>query len=198
MLIIGLTGGIGSGKSTATHHLAKKNYKIIDADKIARQITQKSEPTLDELKAAFGDEIIDKTTGELKRKMLAEMAFSDSKKEKKLNEITHKAIINRIENDIEKYKETGEAIVFLEAPLLFETGVDKYCDLVWLVVAEHEKKVERIMTREKISQEDIINRINCQMKDSEKIPLADEVIDNSSERENLLKQIDELISKYER
>ncbi len=126
------------------------------------------------------------------------MAFSDSKKEKKLNEITHKAIINRIENDIEKYKETGEAIVFLEAPLLFETGVDKYCDLVWLVVAEHEKKVERIMAREKISQEDIINRINCQMKDSEKIPLADEVIDNSSERENLLKQIDELISKYER
>ncbi len=197
MLIIGLTGGIGSGKSTATSHLEKKNYKIIDADKIARQITQKGEPTLQELKDAFGDEIIDKKTGELKRKMLAEMAFSDSKKEKLLNEITHKAIISKIEEDINRYKKSGEKIIFLEAPLLFETGVDKYCDLVWLIVAEHEKKVERILAREKISRTDVINRINCQMKDDEKLPLADEVLDNSNERESLLKQIDELIKKYE-
>lgn len=196
MLIIGLTGGIGSGKSTVSAYLKQKGYKVSDADLIAHQITKPGEKVLDELIKAFGSEIIDEQK-RLKRKYLASIVFSDEKKEKILNEITHRGIQEKLREEIRKYKEAGEAMMFLEAPLLFEAGIDSWCDYVWLVTADIKERIKRVIARDGDSEEEIKKRIACQMSDEEKIPLADDLIDNSVDEDKLTDRIEELLEKYE-
>lgn len=196
MKIIGLTGGIGSGKSTVSGYLREKGYKVSDADLIAHQITEPGTETLDELVSAFGNEILD-SNGRLRRKYLASIVFTDAVSEKTLNRITHKGIKKQLEAEIEENRKNGERLMFLEGPILFEAGVNRWCDYMWLVTADMDKRLQRVMQRDDASEEQVKQRIACQMSDEEKIRLSDEVLDNSGNREELCIKVDELLEKYE-
>lgn len=196
MKIIGLTGGIGSGKSTVSGYLREKGYKVSDADLIAHQITEPGTETLDELVSAFGNEILD-SNGRLRRKYLASIAFTDAVSEKTLNRITHKGIKKQLEAEIEENRKNGERLMFLEGPILFEAGVNRWCDYMWLVTADMDKRLKRVMQRDDTSEEQVKQRIACQMSDEEKVRLSDEVLDNSGNREELCVKVDKLLEKYE-
>ncbi len=196
MKIIGLTGGIGSGKSTVSSYLKEKNFTVSDADKIAHEILEPQKPALARLVDVFGKEILDEN-GNLKRKHLASIAFTNKENEKKLNEITHGEIKDEMIRQIKKAKDDGEKLMFLDIPLLFEQGLDKWCDVTWVVTADEEIRINRVVSRDNTTEEDVKARMACQMLDDEKIALADEVLDNSFGIEELYQKIEELLVKYE-
>lgn len=196
MVIIGLTGGIGSGKSTVSSYLKNKHFPVSDADKIARDILEPGMPALKSLVEAFGKDILDED-GNLKRKYLASIAFTNKENEMKLNEITHGAIKDMIKAEVKEFKKRGEKLVFLDIPLLFEQGLDKWCDTTWVVTADESVRINRVISRDDTTEEDVKARMSCQMSDDEKAALADEVLDNSFSKEELYNQIEELLMKYE-
>lgn len=195
MDIIGLTGGIGTGKSTVSSHLIELGYKVIDADKISHDITAKGSPVLDEIRDIFGDEVFF-ADGEMNRKAVAAKVFSDAKLKSQLENITTNRIVEIIKEEIEKCEAMGLAVTFVDVPLLFEVGFDRMVDSVWLVVADLETRIERVMKRDNCSKEDVEKRISNQMSCDEKKKLSQEIIDNSLGKEELFEQIDSLIDKY--
>lgn len=195
MKIIGLTGGIGSGKSTVSSYLAEKGYKIIDADKIAHDITSKGSPVLFELAEAFGKDILE-PDGSLNRRKLAAAAFVDNDGRKILNGITHRVIFEEIDGRIREFRNSGqEKIIFLDAPLLFESGLDSRTEENWVVYADTKTRMERVKSRDGLSESEILDRINSQMDEKEKLERATYVLDNSGSREDLFVQIERLLEK---
>ncbi len=195
MKIIGLTGGIGSGKSTVSAYLKSKGCRIIDADALARQMTEKGSPALEKLRTAFGDKYFN-DDGSLKRKELGAFVFAHPAQKKLLEGIVTKAVINESVATLEEWKkENYEGIVVLDAPLLFECGMQEYMDETWLVKADSETVIHRVMSRDRLSCDEIEGRINAQMPLSKKEKLADRVIDNSRDLEYLHKQVDKLLFK---
>lgn len=193
MKIIGLTGGIGSGKSTVSAYLKSKGCRIIDADALARQMTEKGSPAIEKLRTAFGDKYFN-DDGSLKRKELGAFVFAHPAQKKLLEEIVTKAVINESVATLEEWKkENYEGIAVLDAPLLFECGMQKYMDETWLVKTDGETVIRRVMSRDGLSCDEIEGRINAQMPLSEKEKLADRVIDNSRDLEYLHKQVDKLL-----
>jgi len=185
MRIIGVTGGIGSGKSTVARILRDLGAKIIDADKIAREVTTKGEPALDELVNYFGPEILDKD-GELNRRHLADIVFNDKKKLEKLNEITHKYIIERIIDEVNKLKEEGKQdLVVLDVPIPVEHGFLDIVEEVWVVKADKETRIKRIMERNKVSFEEAERRIEAQKSEDEYLRIASKIIENNGTLEEL-------------
>ncbi|MCQ2550879.1 MAG: dephospho-CoA kinase [Clostridia bacterium] len=181
-MIIGLTGGIGSGKSTVSNYLKKNEYVVIDADEISRAITAKGTPLMDRLVDAFGPAAID-------RKELAKLVFSDSKKKAVLESIVTTEVIRIVKEELKK----GDKMV-LDAPLLFETNMDEVCDFTILVTAPLELRISRVMARDNMSKEEILARIDNQMSEEEKIARADYVIDNGGSLEDLCKKIEEILN----
>lgn len=197
MRIIGLTGGIGSGKSTVSSYLAEKGYEIIDADEVARELTEPGGAMLSVLAEAFGDDILDEE-GSLKRKELGARVFGIREKEKILNEITHSRISAEMRSRIEIIRNSGADTVFLDVPLLFEVGMDSWCDTVWLVTCDMNVRIRRVMNRDCIGEEQVKRRIESQMCEAEKAERADAILDNSFDKEGLYRQIDRLLEEYER
>lgn len=208
MKVIGLTGGIGTGKSTAAKYLVDKGFAHIDADKIGAEITADGSPVLKTLDEVFGTEgemgvpgtaILDEN-GNLNRKALASVVFTDSKKTDKLNSIMFSKIIADIHEKLDTMKGQGVNAVLLDAPLLFEAGVDTLCDSVVLITADKDTKIQRVCKRDGVTPEDVKNRIDKQLDDSEKIKKSDYIIDNSSDLDNLHKQLEEIykivVDKY--
>lgn len=191
MRIIGLTGGIGSGKSTVSSYLKDRGYEIVDADKIARQVTDIGSPVLAELKDAFGGEIF-LPDGALDRKRLGSMVFSDAEKKERLDEITHREICARIETAV---REFGGTVIFLDVPLLYETGMESLTDEVWVVDVEDDVRIRRVMERDGLSKQEVLNRIAGQLPREEKLKRADRVLSNSGTQEELYKQIEQLIGE---
>jgi dephospho-CoA kinase len=205
MRIIGLTGGIGAGKSTVSSYLTTKGYEIIDADKIAREIVTPGSAILERLVGAFGVEILQQD-GSLNRKKLAEIIFSDNEKKKLLDSIMQlkirEAILDRLGTAQRSQNEARgtlnvpafkQGVVFLDAPLLYETGLDAYTDLVWLVDADEDIRIKRIMERDHITESDVRRRLMSQMTREEKLAKAKIVLDNSGGMENLYNQVDDLL-----
>lgn len=192
MKVIGLTGGIGSGKSTVSQYLKKLGYDVIDADKISHDITMPGQATLKLLKAEFGDNII-LEDGSLNRQELAKVAFSDSLKHKRLEEIVTDSVINIVNSKINEFRAEEKDIVILDAPLLFESCMDKKCDEVWLVTCSLEERIKRVMARDGLSREEIIARIDNQMPDSEKIRRSSCVIKNDGPLDDLYRTIDYIL-----
>lgn len=189
-MTVGLTGGSGTGKSCAAPIFEKYGFKIIDFDKLSRDVCQKGTPCLAELRDFFGDEIVSED-GELIRKKLGETVFSDREKLKALNRITHKYILAETKKIILNL--TGCNILF-DAPLLFEAKLDKQCDYVISVIAPPDERQRRICKRDKISPEIALKRIQSQKDDSFYIANSDYVIINDaslSEFENKVKKIAE-------
>ncbi len=193
MKIIGLTGGIGSGKSTVSAYLKEKGCIIIDADEISRKMTEKGSPALDQIRDCFGDEYF-YADGSLDRKKMGVTVFNDSEKKRMLEDIVTQAVIRKTTEEIEILRKSeSDGIAVLDAPLLFEFNVQGLTDESWLVTADEETVLERVKLRDDLSEEEIRGRISNQMPLEDKKRIADRVIDNSKDLRHLYKQIDELL-----
>ena len=184
-MIVGLTGGIASGKSTVSKYLAEKGFKVYDADKIAKDISEKK-LVQEEIILNFGDKILTED-GKVDRKKLKEIVFADKDKLKKLNAIIHPKVIDFYREL--KEKNTDETIIF-DVPLLFESGIDKFCDKILVVISDYEIQLNRIIERDKINRELAEKIIKSQLSNEERIKKADVVIENNSNLEDLFKKVE--------
>lgn len=175
MVVIGLTGGSGSGKSTVASLMAHRGIKIIDADKISHDVVKKGEKALEEIVERYGKDILLKN-GELDRKKLAAIVFSDKDELRVLNKITHKYISEIIKAEVAK---NDTDICVIDAPVLKESGLDKICDYIIAVTADKDIRIKRITERDGISEKEAKDRIASQMSDELYSENADFIIDNS-------------------
>lgn len=190
MKVIGLTGGIGTGKSTVSAYLAQKGCLILDADAISRKMTEKGAPALKDIEIVFGKTFINEE-GTLNRKALGDAVFNDSKKLSLLQSIITEKVVEFIDFQIKDLKNKGfQGIIIVDAPLLFECGMQDMCDENWLVVADLDVRIERVSKRDGLSKEQIIARINNQMPRIEQEKLSQCILDNSGTLESLMNQID--------
>ena len=194
MKIIGLTGGIGSGKSTISDYLTEKGFHVLDADKIAREIVMPGSEALIELVSVFGEEIL-MEDGSLDRKRLGAIAFADAEKKKLLDDIMHTRILEIIHQKVVEFRESMHRTIFIDAALLFETGLDKFVGEIWVVDVEEEVRIKRIIDRDGMSRSEILKRIANQMDQEQKNSRADQILDNSGSKEALYQQIDALINR---
>lgn len=176
--ILGLTGGIASGKSTVSAYLAQNGALIIDADLIARQVVAKKSSGLKQIVAKFGGEILT-ASGELDRKKLGKLVFSNKDLLKALTDITGPLIRAEILREIEAAKKAQVKLVVLDIPLLFETGYQTLCDKVMVVTIPSKLQLERVMKRDNLSAAEARKRIANQLPASKRNELADVLIDNS-------------------
>ena len=181
-LLVGLTGGIATGKSTVSTMFAHLGAKVIDADLLAREVVMPGQPAHAEIVKEFGPDVLQED-GALDRKRLGAIVFGDAEKRKRLEEITHPAIRVRLQRIMSVYEEEAfEGIVIWDAALLIETSGAKGMDRVVVVVTDPATELQRLMARDGFAEEDARRRIASQMPLSEKVKVADYVIDNSGAR----------------
>lgn len=177
MLVIGLTGKTGAGKSTIANILSADGCYIIDGDVLARSVTQKGSPALHTLADVFGSDIID-SEGELNRRLLAKRAFADEESTKKLNSITHPYINELFKSEIEKACLAGYKTAVIDAAALLESDCRLLCEKIVVVTAPLEIRLERILSRDGITYEQAMTRINAQKSDEYYFSNADIIIRN--------------------
>lgn len=180
-MILGLTGGIASGKSTLSNIFRELGIKIADADKIAKEISEREDVLL-EIKNIFGNGVFAKN-GVLDRKKLKDEVFSDKSKLKKLNDIVHPKVWNEFKKIKEKTAKND--IIIFDVPLLFESGMDKMCDKVLLIYINKELQIKRMFERDGIDRELALKIINSQMSLEEKMSKSHLKIENSGTVEDL-------------
>lgn len=192
MKMIGLTGGIGSGKSTVAKLLAEHGFPVVDADQLAREVVEPGQPALAELAEAFGQDVL-LADGSLNRSELAARAFVDKERTELLNAITHPRIQELRERRFQKAKDAGSDAVVYDMPLLVEQGVDKNMDLTVVVDVDVEERIRRLVATRGLTEEDARRRIAAQVADAERLAAADVVIDNNGPVEALGEQVDQLV-----
>lgn len=208
MIVLGITGGIGSGKTTAAGYLRSLGFACVDVDQIGRELTAEGSPLLEILDREFGPDgkygrgiaILRDSSIEgikiLDRKALASVVFSDEKARARFNEIIHSRMLRIIREQIEELrKKENIRGILLDAPLMYEAGCDTMCDRVILVTAPVEIRIERVMKRDGTTREDVVSRIKSQMSDEEKARLADFVVDNSGDTNELCRKLDEIVEE---
>ena len=173
--IIGLTGGIGTGKSEAAKFLASLGAVHLDADAISHELTKPGGEALEPIRAEFGEGVF-REDGTLDRQALANITFSDPARKRALEAILHPRIQRDIMRGIDRAAEEGAKVVILDVPLLFETGMDALCDETWVLSADAETQVARVMMRDRVEREQVEARIQSQMPAEEKEKLATQVI----------------------
>lgn len=196
MMVIGVTGGAGSGKSTVSRILAELGARVIDADHMARQVVSKGEPAYREIVDCLGPGILC-GNGEIDRKKLGAVVFNDSEKLRMLNSITHKYIIERINTEVEKNRQDHMCrMTVVDAPLPVEHGFLDIVDSVWVVAADEKSRIERIIARDGCSADRALAIINAQMSQDEYLKIADEVIRNDADIKTLENSVRNLYYKY--
>jgi dephospho-CoA kinase len=195
MLIVGLTGGVASGKTAVSQVLKEEGAFIIDADQIARELVQPHKPAWNELIRAFGKEILQED-GFIHRKKLADKVFADPKKRKLLNQILHPRIKEEMDR---RTKEIGqkdpEAIVVIDAPLIVELGDHREMDKLIVVASTQTQQIERLKERDGIGPEEALRILSSQMPVEEKVNLADFVIRNEGSLEETKKRAKEVFKE---
>jgi len=193
MLIVGLTGGIVSGKTTVTQIFKRLGAKIIDLDEIAREIVNPQQKAWKKIVQNFGVEIL-KDNQEINRKKLAKIVFSNQEKLNLLNQITHPVIIEVMKKQLNQISNqtTGDVICLIDAPLLFEAHIEHMMDKIIVVYINEKEQMTRLLQREGLSKDDAIKRIRAQMPIDDKVHLADYVIDNSFSLEQTKEQVFQL------
>ena len=190
---IGITGSIACGKSTVSDYLIAKGYTIIDADKLGH-VALTSNDIKRKLAEKFGDEILE--NNEINREKLGKLVFGNNDNLKILNSIIHPKIKELILKLQEEYKD--EELVFLDIVLLYEANFVDLVEKVIVVYADEEVQLERLMTRNSLSKEEALKRIESQMSPQEKASLGDFVINNSYSKEDTFQQIEEIIERLKR
>ena len=186
--IIGLTGGIGSGKSTVASYIASKGIPVYIADEEAKKIMER-EDVKQKIQNLFTESILN-SDNTLDRKKIAEFVFNNPEKLKELNAIVHPEVQLHFKNWVKEHE--SFPYIIKEVAILFETGGNKQCDKVILITAPKELRIKRAMKRDNLTKKDILVRINNQLPDSEKIKLSDFVVENINLNDTLLK-IDEIL-----
>lgn len=194
MITIGLTGNIGSGKSTVARRLESLGAKIIDADQVARKVVLPGSPGLQEIADVFGPGVLD-NEGQLDRKKMGSLVFADPQARERLNNITHPRIKEEIRREINAFKKesrnsSGPGVLVIDAALLIEVGLNHNVDEIWVVKAGVNEQIERLAKRDGLSSNEAKRRIAAQMPQEDKIRLATRVIDNTGERSETIKQVD--------
>jgi dephospho-CoA kinase len=197
MIKVGLTGGIGSGKSTVTGLLLAHGIPVVDADRIARDIVEPGQPALRELADAFGPEII-REDGSLDRAGLAAKAFVDAEHTALLNSITHPRIAEETARRFEAAEAAGEPAIVYDMPLLVDKGLDRGMDLVVVVDVDAEERVRRLVDKRGLAEADVRRRIDAQVPDDVRRAAADVLIDNNGPLEALAPQVDDLVAEIRR
>ncbi len=193
MTIIGITGRSGSGKSSLSEFYRSKGFTVIDCDVETGVVLQKGSPCLDELAAAFGDDILNQD-GTLQRPILAERAFVDKKSQKLLNSITHPYINRRVLDKLNEVAKRGDELVFIDVPLLIDYPLERYCDRVVVLRTREEIAIERLQKRG-MSKEQAKKRLSTQHSTARLVAAADYVITNNSGREELEQKARQLLTK---
>ncbi len=196
-MLIGLTGGIGSGKSTVSKYLSEHGCTIVDADQIARLVVEPGSEALEEIKKVFGAKFLT-PDGRLDRKKLGRLVFANKKMLAKLEAILNSKINGEIWRQIQ---EADTDIVVLDAATLIEAGYDENVERLWIVDADDEVRIKRVMERDGMTREDVINRMNNQMSREKRLDRECTVIDNSGTveetYENVRKALEELRKELE-
>jgi len=194
--IIGLTGGIASGKSTVSNMLKAKGFTIVDADIAARKVVEPGEPAYEQIIEAFGEGILlqDLT---LDRKKLGALIFADEALRMKLNSIVHPAVRAWMTREKDRAIENGKKTVFLDIPLLFESRLTYMVERTILVYVDEETQLKRLMARNGLSEKEAQMRIRAQMPLSEKKALADAVLDNNGSPEETKQQLEKIVSDWQ-
>ncbi len=194
MLVVGLTGGMATGKSVASKTLKELGLPIIDADLIARETVRPNEAGYREIVDYFGKGILnpDET---INRRGLAKIIFSDPEERERLNSLLHPRIVEEIKKRIEDFKERGEGMVIVDAALLIEAGQLSLVDKLIVVTVSPKIQIKRLAQREHLTEKEAKERIATQMPLSEKVKLADYVIDNSGTVKKTIKRTKEVYRK---
>ncbi|WP_300320036.1 dephospho-CoA kinase [Idiomarina sp.] len=190
--VVGVTGGIGSGKTAATDEFQRLGIDVIDADVVAREVVEPGSACLKEIQHHFGPEVIQRD-GHLDRKALREKVFSNNDEKEWLNQLLHPEIRRQI---LTQLNNASSRYVILSAPLLLENGLDKYCDQVLVIDAPESLQVERTVTRDNTSEEQVAAILNAQMTREERRRKADDIIVNDTTLDALHTQVQELHRRY--
>ncbi len=174
MYVIGITGGIASGKSHVVDVISKMGYEVIDSDKISYELSLKGNKVYNEIINTFGEEYV-LSNGEIDRKKLGRLIFNSEKDKQKLNEISHPYIIREIKK---RLKESQGSIVFLDIPLLYEAKLEYLCDKIICVYLDKTKQIERLMARDGIDYEYALKKINSQIDLQIKAKQSDYIINS--------------------
>jgi dephospho-CoA kinase len=191
MIVIGLTGGIGTGKSEVARILQGLGAVLVNADQVGHEAYQPHSEIWQEVVKAFGEEIL-QSNGEIDRKKLGSIVFSHPQHLARLNQIMHPRMAAIVARRIERLREEGALVVVVEAALLFEAGWDSLVDEVWAVDSTVEVVISRLQARNGLSEEEIRKRINSQMPAKERLVRSDVVINNSRDVANLERAVQSL------
>lgn len=193
-MVIGLTGGIGTGKSTVARRLVEKGYRVIDADMISRSIIEKDE-VIKEILEKIDKDLFE--NGKINRKKLAQIVFKDEKKLDVLNSIMHPLIIREMKKEIEKQIKIYD-IVIVDMPLIFEMKIEKEFDVILLVYASKQVQIKRIVQRDGRTEEEAESIINSQIDLEFKRKRSDYILENNGTLEHLYAETDKILKKIEK
>jgi len=192
--VIGLTGGIGSGKSTVSQCLAELGAVIIDADKVGHEAFKPDTPAWHDVVATFGREVLT-PSGEVDRKKLGEIVFSNPEALSRLNQIMHPRMYDMMQAQIEEYRRQGVDVVALEAAILIEANWTPLVDEVWVTVASEATVLERVKKQRGLAEEQTLARIRSQLSTEERVKHADVIINNDGDLDEVKAKVKELWEK---
>ncbi|HDZ7689120.1 TPA: dephospho-CoA kinase [Staphylococcus aureus] len=191
--VIGLTGGIASGKSTVSELLSVFGFKVVDADKAAREAVKKGSKGLAQVREVFGDEAIDEN-GEMNRRYMGDLVFNHPEKRLELNAIIHPILRDIMEEEKQEYLKQGYNVI-MDIPLLFENELENTVDEVWVVYTSESIQMDRLMQRNNLSLEDAKARVYSQISIDKKSRMADHVIDNLGDKLELKQNLERLLEE---
>ena len=196
MFIVGLTGSLGTGKTTVAHFLETLGAKVLDADRMVHQFLEPKGECFEPVVKEFGEGIL--TQGKIDRKKIASIVFQDAFKLGRLTGIIHPVVRERMNDQIDEYrKKKIEGVVVLNVPLLFEAVFDSIVDATMVVFTDEGKQLERVTEYLKLTREEALRRIKAQMPLQEKVRLADFIIDNNGTKQQTQKQVMEIWQKLQ-
>lgn len=195
-IIVGLTGQTGAGKSTISHYLSENGVTVIDADQVAREVVDTGSACIADIALEFGCEYIN-MDGTLNRKKMAKTVFTDKAKLKKLNGLMFPYIIESMMEKLEQLRQEKDGIIVMDAPTLFESGADRECDCVISVTADKDTRLERIIQRDGLTEEEAEERISAQHDEEYYRSRSWQVLENNGDLESLKHQADVLLSQLE-
>ncbi len=193
MFVLGVTGGIGCGKSSVCSILRDRGIRVLDADEISKDVTLTDGIAVTAIAEAFGTKAIDKN-GAMNRKYISSIVFNDNSKLDLLSSIIHKYVFEYIESELLKEREKGTKCVVLDVPIPVKNGFVSNCNQIWVVTCDDNVRLERLIARN-MTREEATRRMAVQMSNDEYISIGDYVIDNSSDLNHLYEQVNKLITE---